>query len=70
MIQSLLMFDQYAIFSPRASIRVELDEMRSSWNAGEELYGQVILTILQPTDGMAPFPSSALTLQLLGIEET
>ena len=26
MIQSLLMFDQNAIFSPRASIRVELDE--------------------------------------------
>jgi len=59
-----------AITSPQATIFVELDENKASWMAGTELVGLVKLVVHDSGTGMIPFPSNALTLQLLGMEES
>ena len=45
LIQGLLQFDQFALQSPNARIMMELENRRSTWQAGEPLKGVVYLEV-------------------------
>lgn len=62
--------DPNSVVSNRAQIYIELASQCVSWTAGTQLSGVVRLNVLFPQDGMPAFPSSALTIQLIGMEES
>lgn len=68
-ISSLTQFDRNAIRwqCPLVDISVELNEQKASWTAGTQLFGVVKMISAQVC---IPFPSQALTIQLLGMEES
>lgn len=70
MIRTLVVYDPNALHSQFGKIQIELANNQITFTAGQVLTGNINLIVYASKTSAVPFPSTALTIQLLGVEES